>query len=243
MKGIDVSKHNGNIDWGTVKTSGVDFAIIRAGYGRLTTQKDIKFEANYKGAKAAGIPVGAYWYSYAQNTAEAILEAKACLEVIKGKKFDFPIYFDIEESSQVKLGKAVCTKIVQAFCQELENAGYFVGVYSFNSFFQTNLEDEIRKRYATWIARTPKNDDGKTIVAPSYNCGIHQYSFKGKINGISGDVDLNKCDTNYPELIRRKKLNGYESYRVTAEKSNLSDSDASEIKKKCEALGMTVKIE
>ena len=241
MKGIDVSHHNGTIDWD--KSERIDFVIIRAGYGRLTTQKDKKFEENYTGAKKAGLHVGAYWYSYAQNISEAKLEAKACLEVIKGKKFDMPIYFDIEEASQVKLGKAVCSKITQAFCEELENAGYFVGVYSFDSFFKTNLDESVRKKYATWIARVPSKDDGKTVVKPSYDCGIHQYSWKGKVPGISGDVDLNTCNVSYSELIRRKGLNGYESYKVTAEKLNLSYSDASELKKRCETLGMTVKIE
>lgn len=244
MKGIDVSHHNGMIDWDALaKSERIDFVIIRAGYGRLTKQKDKLFEKNYTGAKNAGLHVGAYWYSYAQNPAEALLEAKTCLEIIKNKKFDMPIYFDIEESSQVKLRKAVCSAMVKAFCGELEKAGYFVGVYSFDSFFKTNLDDDIRTRYATWIARTPKNDDGKTVIKPSYNCGIHQYSFKGKIPGINGDVDLNTCDTNYPDVIRRKGLNGYGSYKVIAIKANLSDSDATELKKKCKALGMTVKIE
>lgn len=239
MKGIDCSIHNGTINWDKIKN--VDFVIIRAGYGRLTKQKDKKFEENYTGAKNAGLHVGAYWYSYAQNAAEALLEAKACLEVIKNKKFDMPIYFDIEE--QMKLGKSVCSAIVKTFCNELEHEGYFAGVCSFDSFFKTNLDEDIRKRYATWIARTPKNDDGKTVVKPSYKCGIHQYSFKGKIPGINGDVDLNTCDTNYPDIIRRKGLNGYGTYQVTSKKANLSYSDATELKKKCETLGMTVKIE
>lgn len=241
LNGIDLSHHNGTINW--TKVSDVEFVLIRAGYGRLAKQKDTKFEENYKGAKSAGLHIGAYWYSYAQNTAEALLEAKAFLEVIKDKKFDMPIYFDIEETSQVKLGKSICSAIVRTFCGELEKAGYFAGVYSFNSFFETNLDDDIRKRYATWIARTPTNDDGKTVVKPSYDCGIHQYSFKGKISGIYGNVDLDTCYVSYPDIIRQKGLNGYGTYQVTSKKANLSYSDATELKKKCEAFGMTVKIE
>lgn len=239
MNGIDVSHHNGNIDWSKVNA---DFVLIRAGYGRLAKQKDTKFEDNYAGAMKAGKHIGAYWYSYAQSAAEALLEAKACLEIIKNKKFDFPIYFDIEEASQVKLGKAVCTAMVHAFCGELEKAGYWAGVYSFNSFFQTNLEDEIRKRYATWIARTPKNDDGKTVIKPDFDCGIHQYSFKGKIQGISGDVDLNTCNVNYPELIMKHRKNGYDSFTVTATQIGLSKDKADEVATYLRKLGMTVVI-
>ena len=97
---IDVSKYQGDIDWAEVKRSGVEIAIIKAGYGRLVSQKDEKFEQNYAGAKAQGIKVGVYWYSYAMSKNEALLEAKACLEVIKGKQFEYPIYFDLEEQSR-----------------------------------------------------------------------------------------------------------------------------------------------
>lgn len=88
MKGIDVSKHNGNIDWNAVKQSGkVDFAILRAGYGKSISQKDAQFEANYRDAKAQGIPVGAYWYSYAITPSEAEAEARTFLQAIAGKQY------------------------------------------------------------------------------------------------------------------------------------------------------------
>lgn len=86
LKGIDVSEHQGKIDWSAVKSSGVDFAIIRAGYGREISQKDKQFENNYAGCKASGIPVGAYWYSYATSAEAAKLEAQVCLEVLKSRK-------------------------------------------------------------------------------------------------------------------------------------------------------------
>ena len=90
MRGIDVSVHNGNIDWNRVKNDGIGFAILRAGYGKQVSQKDKKFEENYNGAKAAGIPVGAYWYSYARNVDEARQEAEACITILRGKKFEYP---------------------------------------------------------------------------------------------------------------------------------------------------------
>ena len=122
MKGIDVSVHNGDIDWGKVKTDGIDFAIIRAGYGRLASQKDKRFEQNYSGAKAAGIPVGAYWYSYAMSEDETRLEADVFLSVIKGKQFEFPGYYDVEEKKQFDLGKERVSAIMRAFLERVESA-------------------------------------------------------------------------------------------------------------------------
>ena len=109
VQGIDVSRHNTITDFRKVKGSGIDFVIIRAGYGREISQKDPQFETNYKNAKAAGLNVGAYWYSYAQSVEEAKIEAKVCLQAIKGKKFEYPIYFDLEENTQLSRGSALCT--------------------------------------------------------------------------------------------------------------------------------------
>ena len=105
IKGIDVSTHQGNIDWSKVAQSGVQFAILRAGYGRESSQKDSRFESYYVEAKAAGIPVGAYWYSYAMSPEEARQEAEACLEVLRGKRYEYPIYYDVEEKDTLNLGK------------------------------------------------------------------------------------------------------------------------------------------
>ena len=236
IMGIDVSRHNGNIDW-NILNKNIDFVIIRAGYGKLVSQKDPKFEENY--AKT-NLHVGAYWYSYAKSVEEAKLEAKACLEVIKGKKFDMPIYFDIEEPSQAVMDKKVCSAIVRAFCSELEKANYWTGVYSYNSFFKTNLDDDIRKRYATWIARVPKS--GNSIVKPDFDCGIHQYSFKGHVAGILGDVDLDICYIDYPKLIKEKKFNGYGNYTIKATQNGLTKDKAEETATYLRKLGMVVEI-
>ena len=123
MKGIDVSVHNGKIDFEKVKAAGIQFVIVRAGLGKYAKQKDANFDANYAGAKAAGIPVGAYWYSYAVTPEEAIEEARVCIEVLKGKQFEFPIWFDQEEKASLDTGKANCSAMVRAFCNELEKAG------------------------------------------------------------------------------------------------------------------------
>jgi GH25 family lysozyme M1 (1,4-beta-N-acetylmuramidase) len=124
FRGIDVSKWNGSIDFTKVKNSGYDFVIIRAGYGKVASQKDENFETNYKNAKSAGLNVGAYWYSYATTTNEAKVEAKLFIECLKGKSFEYPVYVDIEEQKTLKAGKTNVTNIINAFCLELENAGY-----------------------------------------------------------------------------------------------------------------------
>lgn len=203
MKGIDVSVHNGDIDWGKVKADGIDFAILRAGYGKLAKQKDAKFEDNYKGAKAAGIPVGAYWYSYATTPDEAKLEAEVCVSILKGKQYEFPIFFDQEEKTTLDTGKVNCSEMIRAFCDVLEANGYWVGLYTSRSCLTTHIEDDIKKRYALWAAEW---SDKLRYDGP---VGIWQHSEKGKVDGITGNVDLDIGYKDYPTMIKAKGLNGY----------------------------------
>jgi len=203
MKGIDVSVHNGDIDWSKVKADGIDFAILRAGYGKLAKQKDAKFEDNYKGAKAAGIPVGAYWYSYATTPDEAKLEAEVCVSILKGKQYEFPIFFDQEEKTTLDTGKANCSEMIRAFCDVLEANGYWVGLYTSRSCLTTHIEDDIKKRYALWAAEW---SDKLRYDGP---VGIWQHSEKGKVDGITGNVDLDIGYKDYPTMIKAKGLNGY----------------------------------
>lgn len=204
MNGIDVSRHNGKIDWQKVKDSGVQFAILRAGYGKIASQKDDRFEENYAGAKAAGLPVGAYWYSYAKTVDEAKQEAAACIEVLKGKRFEFPIWFDQEEKDQFATGKANCSAMIRAFCNALEAAGYWVGLYTSRSILGTHIEDDIKSRYALWVAEWGSKLNYSSAV------GMWQRSSKGSIPGISGDVDLDISYVDYPTKIKAKGLNGFE---------------------------------
>lgn len=199
--GIDVSEHQGVIDWSKVNT---DFVIIRAGYGREISQKDKQFENNYKGCKANNIPCGAYWYSYAMTAEEARKEAAVCLEILKGKQFEYPVYFDIEENKQLALGKTACSEIAKAFLETVEKAGYFVGIYSSKSHLETYISEDIRKRYAVWVAHYD-------VRATNYNgdFGIWQKSSIGKISGINGNVDLNECYIDYPTTIIKLGYNGF----------------------------------
>lgn len=203
FRGIDVSKWQGNIDWNKVKASGVDFAILRAGYGSVSSQKDVTFEDNYQNAKAAGVPVGAYHYSYAKDIAGAKKEAQIFLEWIKGKQFEYPVVFDIEESATYNLGRNTVSEIIKTFCSIVEAAGYYVSVYTNKNWLDHVVSDEVKSKYDTWLAQWTST--------PSYAgpYGMWQYTSSGTVDGISGRVDMDIAYKNYPEIIKRNQLNGW----------------------------------
>ena len=204
IKGIDVSVHQGKIDWSKVKQSPAKFAILRAGYGKEYYQKDLRFDENYSGCKGNGIPVGAYWYSYARSADDAGREAEVCLEIIKRKSFEYPIYYDIEDKSQITLGQSALEAIAETFCSRLKAAGYLVGLYSYTSFLEENFSPDFLSRYELWIART-------NVESPDfpYPYGMWQYSHTGRINGIETNVDLNYSYKDYPAIIKAAGLNGF----------------------------------
>ena len=186
LKGIDVSEHQGVIDWTKVAKDGVQFAVIRAGYGRELSQKDKYFERNYAGAKAAGIQVGAYWYSYANSVERGEQEARACLKVLEGKRFELPIFFDQEyEKSILALSNKTRTDIVLKFLETVKGAGRKVGLYSSTNFITTKLQANRLTEYPLWIAEYgPKLHYPGTVWA-------WQYTSKGRVAGIRGNVDCN----------------------------------------------------
>lgn len=226
LKGIDVSYSQGKIDWNKVKSSGkIEFAIIRAGYGKELNQIDNQFERNYSECKRLGIPIGVYWYSYATTVAEAEQEAKVCLQIIKGKQFEFPVAFDIEESRCFPKANDLC----DAFCGVLEKAGYYTAIYTFKSALQQYFSDYIKSRYDIFLSHV---DVQKSDYSGDY--GLWQYSWKGNINGISGDVDLDYAYKNYPNIIKNAGLNGFyktevpapdEDAKDTSEKNQTDDND------------------
>lgn len=226
LKGIDVSYSQGKIDWNKVKSSGkIEFAIIRAGYGKELNQIDNQFERNYSECKRLGIPIGVYWYSYATTVAEAEQEAKVCLQIIKGKQFEFPVAFDIEELRCFPKANDLC----DAFCGVLEKAGYYTAIYTFKSALQQYFSDYIKSRYDIFLSHV---DVQKSDYSGDY--GLWQYSWKGNINGISGDVDLDYAYKNYPNIIKNAGLNGFyktevpapdEDAKDTSEKNQTDDND------------------
>ena len=207
LKGIDISYHNGEIDFSKVKSQ-VDFIIIRSGYGIKTTDsKEVKFDIYYEEAKKNNIPVGTYWYCYATTTEEALLEAKTFLNKVKGKKFEYPIFYDIEERKILNQGKENVSKIAKTFLEEVEKNGYLVGIYSSASFLENLFDDEIKEKYIIWVAQW-----GKNIDKPKYNgrWDIWQYSSKGNIDGVQSQfVDLDFSNTNFIEIVKEKHKNGY----------------------------------
>lgn len=187
IKGIDVSSYQKKPDWKKVKQSGVKFAILRI---HQRSGIDTSFEHNYKGCCDNGILVGGYKLSYATTVAEAEKEANETLAVLKGRKLDFPIFYDLEWETQRKFSKSKLEAITLAFLRKIHSAGYRVGIYSnvdwFNNLFTPAMRD-----YDCWIARYPATDNGKVVerLRPAQGIGW-QYSSKGKVPGIDGNVDM-----------------------------------------------------
>ena len=184
-KCIDVSTWQGSIDFNKVKSAGYNYVIIRAGYGKEKSQKDNMFETNYKKAKSAGLKVGAYWFSYAMSPSTATAEADACLSCIKGKKFELPVYYDMEYQPAMSTSNSNYTKMAVNFCNKLKSNGFKSGVYSSASVYDYLLNRKTLKNngISIWNA--------EWYTKPSITCDVWQYSDNGRINGISTNVDLN----------------------------------------------------
>lgn len=216
MKGIDVSYCQNVINWDAVKADGIEFAIIRAGYGRSVSQTDARFVQHYNGAMIVGMPVGAYWYSYAESVEDARSEAKACIEVLGDRKFSLPIYYDVEEPSILGKGKDFVSECITVFCTELEKAGYFTGVYTSKSVLENLVHKEVAERFAVWSAQWNTTDDYKG------QHGMWQYSDKGRVKGINGDVDMDEMYVDYPSIIIP---GGYNNYPEKPDSSGSDDQD------------------
>lgn len=185
IKCIDVSEHQGVINWKEVKESGIDYAILRAGFGRTAVdQTDKSFERNYKNAKAAGLKLGVYWYSYADSVEDAKREAEACLTVLKGKSFELPVFYDMEEGFQTAYGKSMLTNMAKMFCETIKAGGFTPGVYANLTWFSNHLDyNSLKKLYPVWLAQYH--------LEAQLDCDIWQYSSEGAVPGVSGDVDMN----------------------------------------------------
>lgn len=185
--GIDVSVHNGSIDWSKAKKSGVDYAIIRCGYGmNQTDQDDSQWKNNVEGCIKNGIPFGVYIYSYADSVERAKSEAEHVLRLVKGYHMDYPVYYDLEEKSvRDKLSTTQIADIAEVFCDKIENAGYNVAIYANKDWFSNYLTDERFSKWDRWVAQynTSCTYEGKYTM--------WQCSSSGIVNGIGGQVDLN----------------------------------------------------
>jgi len=204
FEGVDVSVYQGNIDWNRAKADGIEFAIMRAGYGKYVSQKDKYFDQNMKNAKAAGLPCGVYWFSYALTPEDAIKEADACYEVIKNYKLEYPVSFDMETESQMKLPKETVAQIIEAFCGRMESYGYYTTLYTYASFLNYKVDDRIFDKYDIWVAHYNTNKP-----AFNRNYGLWQYSCTGSVWGITGNVDRDYVYLDYERIIKNAHLNGF----------------------------------
>lgn len=207
MKIIDISSHNGYIDFEKVKTDGVEGVIIRAGYG---VQEDNKAVQNIQGCVKAGLPFGLYLYSYATTKNSGYEEIEFMREFIR--KYDLypelPVYIDMEDADNYKMNKGkplskfpqLYTNICENFCREIQNDGFYVGIYASESVFKSILKMEDLEPYDLWVAKWSPNK-------PTVRHNLWQYSSDGKVNGIAGRVDMNQSKINFPEIIKARGLN------------------------------------
>ena len=197
IEGIDVSFYQGEIDWNTVSQT-KHFAILRMSYG--TQGEDSQFESYYKNAKAANVEVGAYLFSLASTVEDAIAEGNYALQLLSGKQFEWPIYYDMESTEA--LSGDVNAKL-EAFCDVLQKNNYFCGIYTNPSTVATYFQFSILEKYAVWIAHWD-------VSQPSYDgdWGIWQYG-NGTVQGIPALCDLDYARIYYPDIIKSKGFNGY----------------------------------
>lgn len=209
-KGIDVSQWQGTIDWGKVKAAGIEFAMIRAGWGQNNI--DAQFKRNISECNRVGIPCGIYWFSYAYTEAMAIREAEYALAAVEPYKLEYPIAFDWEGDScnyavknGVKPTKALASAMARAFCKRIEQGSYYAMVYTNPAYLSQYYDADIPKEFDIWLAQWPSNPDPAT--KPAQAGGIWQYTSSGSVNGISGRVDMDAAYYDYPGIIADNGLN------------------------------------
>lgn len=237
MKYIDVSEHQGVIDWETVKGS-IDGAILRAGYGK--NHIDRQFARNAAECNRLGIPCGAYWFSYAKTTDEAKSEARDLLAAVKPYRMELPLAYDFEydsvknaERQGVKVTKDLATCLVHFFCQTVEAAGYWCLNYANPDYLNRYFDEHIPARYGLWLAMWPSRPD--LAKPPRADCVLWQWTSRGSVPGISGPVDTNEAYQDFRTVIAEAGLNnlkpqGYEeddgsvTYEYTQAKPTENDA-------------------
>lgn len=205
IEGIDVSQFQGRINWEAVKAAGIRFAMLRAGYGAGTV--DPEFNRNARECNRLGIPIGVYWFSYALNAEQAAREAEFCLNTIRAYRIEYPVCYDFEmdsvayaQSNGVVVDRGLATQFVQRFCETVESRKYYAMFYSNRNFLNTMFDETLTEKYDLWYAWYNPELDGT-------NCGIWQYTSKGAVNGVDGNVDRDQAFKDYPTLIKNAGLN------------------------------------
>ena len=211
--GIDVSSYNGPLNWDSIASQGIDFAIIRAGSSK--SGEDLYFDINYKNARSAGILLGAYYYVEATSVEEILRYAEDFEEIIKSKKFEYPIYLDFEKQELGEaLGKEKITELSCAFIEKLQADGYFAALYTNNNWLENfYIKDAVTSKYDIWYARYIPADK---INSPEWDLtkygttmGIWQYTDDAILDGFPVPFDMNLSYKDYPTIIKRYHYNGY----------------------------------
>ena len=222
--GIDVSKYNHPIDWKKVKDAGVKFAILRVGFASTSNRNNLYldpyFEEFYKGAKAVGMPVGAYFYSRCNSIKTARREAEFILNAIKGKQFEYPIWLDVEDITTLNsASRSTLTRAVVTCLEEIKKGGYYVGIYSGKYILRDKLDDGDLKKYDHWIAQYARHLTYTTYKVTMWQFGGEvNFLTRKKIPGIGNDVaDQNYCYKDYPTIIKSAGLNGFEKNYLRVE--------------------------
>ena len=240
-EGLDVSEWQGalssngkSIDFNDIKKAGFDYVILRAGVklNAGTNRIDKNFEEFYSKARAAGLDIGAYYYSQAKSVSEAEAEAKCFLEYIKGKKFEYPVYLDFESSSvKSAIGSSAtkATEICYAFMNKMRDAGYLVGLYGYANWFDdgyngwmaSKLNNDIGKKYEFWMANYFTNMLPENTKTQNYKnkYGMYQYTSDKTISGWNGVLDANVCYKDYPAIVKQYGFNGYEATAAETQKA------------------------
>lgn len=190
-QGIDISEHNRYVDFKKVKQAGYDFVIIRLGWiGNLNNHTlDKYFEEYYSKAKEAGLQVGVYVYSYCKSIDNIKKGANWTIDKLKGKTLEFPVFLDLEDETIIGCGKKNLTNQAKEFSTIIKQAGLQAGIYANLNWFNNYLEVNELLNYKIWLAQYTNNQNH----GAKFKVDMWQYTSKGNINGISGNVDLNKC--------------------------------------------------
>ena len=194
--GVDVSHHQGVIDWKKVAAAGKKFAIMKCQYEAQSHRIDEQFEANYAGCVANGIAKGVYIYIASASMADPVADANALLEKLHGRQLEYGIWLDMEDSKLAAAGKAYIRDLAYKYANAFKAAGYYVGIYTNKAWYTTLIHDDLKHDFDIWFARYPKNDVGEynanSSLKPDTSLAVAwQYSSKGKVDGIKGNVDLN----------------------------------------------------
>lgn len=215
-KGMDVSEWQGKIDWAKVKADGIEYAVIRCGYGSDKTKYDDKYwEYNVSECERLGIPYGVYLYSYAEDLNDAKSEAEHTIRLLKGHHPSLPVYYDLEDKTVESAGKSMISQIAQTYCDNLSSAGYRVGIYASRSWWTSYLNTSTfdNSSWSKWIAEW----GSKCNYSQSYD--MWQCTSTGSVNGVSGNVDLNfwmlKTYDEQPVEVSDSKIISYSSHMQT----------------------------